>query len=93
MRKNFFEIRGRLLYKFLKKKCCLSQYIDNTLFYKNIQTRKSPKDIINFLAKNCDISYAFCWADTPQGQDYWEKLYDEFEHFSILEKKKIVKNE
>ena len=87
MKKNFFEMRGRLLYKFLKKKCCLSQYIDNTLVYKNFSTRKRPKDIIIFLAKNCEISHAFCWADTPQGYDYWAKLYGEFEYFSILEKK------
>lgn len=86
---------GRLLYKFLKKKCCLPQYIDNTLAYKNIPTTARPIDVMNFLTKNHVISHAFCWADTPQGQEYWAKLFSEFEkvRYIYLSEKRLVKNE
>lgn len=77
-------MKGRLLYKFLKKKRCLPQYIDNTLLYRSLSTTERPIDVINFLAKNREISHAFCWANTPQGHEYWAKLFSEFENLKYI---------
>ena len=75
-RKKFF--------RFLKEKGVFQLYIDNineqhpgldyifcVILWKNEVLSEENKCIEG-------IDYAFCWADTKQGHDFWSKIDDEW---------------
>ena len=61
----------KLLY-FLRKKGALNNFLDNT---------KEP-GLLAFAASHrlppMFLMSMFVWSDTPQGEDYWRKLQDEY---------------
>ena len=75
-RKKFF--------RFLKEKGVFQLYIDNIneqhpgLDY--IFWEKMWKNEVLSEENKCieGIDYAFCWADTKQGHDFWSKIDDEW---------------
>ena len=76
MEKKFF--------RFLKEKGVFQLYIDNIneqhpgLDY--IFWEKMWKNEVLSEENKCieGIDYAFCWADTKQGHDFWSKIDDEW---------------
>lgn len=67
-------LEGNLLYKFLKRECCLREYIDNIIAFSNKTTDIENIEVIDFLKINNSISSAFVWQNTKQGHGYWEKI-------------------
>lgn len=76
------NVKGRLLYKFLRENRCLYQYIDE--IFKSpefrLRTKRMPnkQNLINFLNVHSDISSAFSWSSTKNGFVYWENLNYKF---------------
>ena len=75
-RKKFF--------RFLKEKGVFQLYIDNIneqhLGSDYIFWEKMWKNEVLSEENKCieGIDYAFCWADTKQGHDFWSKIDDEW---------------
>lgn len=73
------NVKGRLLYKFLKKNRCLYQYIYEIVKSPHSITKMPNKqNLINFLNVYSDISSAFSWVSTKNGFLYWENLNYKF---------------
>ena len=72
------------IFRFLKEKGVFQLYIDNIneqhpgLDY--IFWEKMWKNEVLSEENKCieGIDYAFCWADTKQGHDFWSKIDDEW---------------
>ena len=75
-RKKFF--------RFLKEKGVFQLYIDNINEqhpgWDYIFWEKMWKNEVLSEENKCieGIDYAFCWADTKQGHDFWSKIDDEW---------------
>ena len=75
-RKKFF--------RFLKEKGVFQLYIDNIneqhLGLDYFFWEKMWKNEVLSEENKCieGIDYAFCWADTKQGHDFWSKIDDEW---------------
>ena len=72
------ELNIKLLYKFLKKKGKLQEFIITTKKYNKII---STDNILEIIKQDRSIGGAFHWAVTPQGHDYWRNLEIEFYRF------------
>lgn len=61
---------------FLIDNNCLGQFLDNCI------THRGSVQLSMYAFKHCStaevISYAFVWADTPEGHRYWENLYGKY---------------
>lgn len=61
------------LYKFLKEEGVYKQFV------KNCKTQKKGKDLIisgkGFKTAH-GIGSAFLWRETPEGYDFWDRLYN-----------------
>ena len=72
---------GRLLYKFLKQKHCLRQFVENRVRLKGDNYPNGGEELLEFLS-NTTIGSGFCWAQTPQGHGFWSKLDKEWGEFA-----------
>lgn len=91
MKLSFSEKKAKVLYKFLKKHCCLQQYVYNVIkssYAKNtyiIAEYIEDKNIIKlFISLDSDISNSFLWTNTKEGYLYWSTIHQKF----ILENNK-----
>lgn len=69
--------------EWMLKQPWLSQFVNNC-----IAGGSSPKRILLFLlGQHIDytISEAFCWGNTPEGDDFWSKIDDEIIEVSAKE--------
>ena len=80
--------QGRLLYKFLKQKRCLKQFVENRVRRRGDNRPNGGEELLKFLS-NTTISCAFCWAQTTEGHDFWSKLNNEYYKF-IEKNQKII---
>ena len=75
--------QGRLLYKFLKQKRCLKQFVENRARLREYNRPNGGNELLEFLS-NTTISCAFCWAETTEGHNFWSKL--DKEYYKFIEK-------
>ena len=77
-----YNLKARLLYKFLMKERVLHLYIEEVLKQNCEQfaarTYKSHKDVLALLSDYNDINYSLHWASTLQGHYFWEDLNNKF---------------
>ena len=77
----FSMLKQNKLYDMLTKEQ-RSQFVDNLLYRikYHINMDRKKQEIAYRLGNDLSASYtlggAFCWADTPQGYDYWRTLSD-----------------
>ena len=73
--------KAKLLYKFLKKNCCLQKYL------KNVEQQGSPayekykkhKDIIQLLIDgHCCLGALIVWVSTEEGDEFWSNMESKF---------------
>lgn len=75
----------KLFIDFLKKENAHERYLHNIRIQRNYEFKTLQNYIdpltIDTIRKTIQLGYTsglvdrgFCWADTPQGHDYWEKL-------------------
>lgn len=78
------QIRGRFLYKFLKRNTCLQPYIENYMHERNTPRLKFygkiNRDSFQNVMGRVTIMNAFAWANTKQGYGYWYRLSKKFEY-------------
>lgn len=79
---------GRLLYKFLKQKRCLKQFVENRVRRRGDNCPNGGEELLEFLSKTT-IGSGFCWAQTTEGHDFWSKLNNEYYKF-IVKNQKII---
>ena len=79
---------GRLLYKFLKQKRCLKQFVENRVRRRGDNCPNGGEELLEFLSKTT-IGSGFCWAKTTEGHDFWSKLNNEYYKF-IEKNQKII---
>lgn len=84
---NNSHFKAKALYKFLKQKRCLREYVTNVIQQHNPTHHEPTKryvlsnDLLQLIRDyHCSIDHSFTWAATPQGHDFWSKLDEEFEH-------------
>ena len=80
--------QGRLLYKFLKQKRCLKQFVENRVKLRGDNCPNGGEELLEFLS-NTTIGSGFCWTQTPQGHNFWSKLEKEYAKF-IEKNRKII---
>lgn len=80
--------QGRLLYKFLKQKRCLKQFVENRVRRRGDNCPNGGEELLEFLSKTT-IGSGFCWAQTTEGHDFWSKLNNEYYKF-IEKNQKII---
>ncbi len=87
-KKNKEELYGKILYKFLKRKGILYNFIENYLADRHESLKKLKKEKIIGILNKCPISGAFLWRSTKEGDSFWYKInsdfyryYDKFECF------------
>lgn len=74
--------RSKALYKFLKKKCILQEFIE-AIVDSNSSTilgnYAEKKDLIRMFDRfHGNIGEAFVWAHTKQGHNFWDSLNTDF---------------
>ena len=80
-------LRGKYLYKFLRKRMLLDKYLKNCENYRGLEynaAMEKAKRKNNIMLFFCtypyySISNAFTWASTDEGELFWRALYEEFE--------------
>ena len=80
--------QGRLLYKFLKQKRCLKQFVENRVRRRGDNCPNGGEELLEFLSKTT-IGSGFCWAQTTEGHNFWSKLNNEYYKF-IEKNQKII---
>jgi hypothetical protein len=82
-----YSLETRRLYKFLKEKRALKEYVENIMcqhkpcYYYDTANYNRTHDILQLILDNKNsIDYSFVWSVTPQGVDFWHRLDDEFEY-------------
>lgn len=85
---KFILFQSRLLYKFLKQKRCLKQFVENRVRLRGYNCPNGGEELLKFLS-NTTISCAFCWAETTEGHNFWSKLDKEYYKF-IEKNQKII---
>lgn len=84
-------LQARILYKYLKRNNCIADFATNVLEYEHRMNNPKAKNlrefnksnILNVLSDVGTICQAFTWASTPQGDQYWRRLNDEFWRFKM----------
>ena len=76
----FILRQGRLLYKFLKQKRCLKQFVENRVRLGGYNCPNGGDELLEFLS-NTTIGSGFCWIQTAEGHAFWEKLDKEYTEF------------
>ena len=84
----FILREGRLLYKFLKQKRCLKQFVENRVRLRGDNCPNGGEELLEFLSRTT-ISCAFCWAKSTEGHNFWSKLEKEYAKF-IEKNQKII---
>ena len=80
-------LRGKYLYKFLRKRMLFDKYLKNCKNYRGLEydtamdIAKRKNNIMLFFSiyPYYSISSAFIWASTDEGDLFWRKLSEEFE--------------
>ena len=75
------QMNNHILRDFLKKQNAWGEFVFNTRKSHTATPFYPFKE--NIKAKDI-IDYAFCWGNTLQGHDYWEKLH--YEYRKLMEK-------
>lgn len=81
------ELRGKYLYKFLRKRILLDKYLKACEDYRGLEyytlmdKAKRKNNIMLFFCSYpyYSISNAFIWASTDEGDLFWRMLSEEFE--------------
>ena len=80
-------LRGKYLYKFLRKRMLFDKYLKNCKDYRRVEydgAMEKAKRKNNIMLFFCtypyySISSAFIWVSTDEGDLFWRKLSEEFE--------------
>ena len=81
MNYNFRNRRqAQYLYKFLRKHNLFEKWFGNVKKQhpERFQQYNENHDILELLDMCRNIDYSFCWASTPQGHMFWEKMQRKF---------------
>ena len=73
---NTEEIK-KIFYRFLREEGAFTYYFKNL---DNDYRDESNRELYDMICKYPTeiINYAFTWRNTPQGQEFWERLHDEW---------------
>lgn len=73
---NKEEIK-KIFYRFLREESAFTFYFKN--LSKDYEDESNEELYYMILHHPTElIKYAFTWRNTPQGQDFWERLHDEW---------------
>ena len=78
------DLYGKLLYKFLKKKGLLQEFVQYHVNFCEKHSRPFPKlttkhNVFDFfVGQRLGISLAFSWDETHEGYKFWSLLDNEF---------------
>lgn len=93
-------LNAKILYKYLKRNNCFANFAKNTEEYtiKEIPGNRSSmddfskKNVLKTLNKIGSICKAFSWFGSPQGDQYWRQLDNDYYKFRehIVEQMKVI---
>jgi hypothetical protein len=95
LQNNWRDLRHKLLYAFLKRKCVLYKYAHNCRMSSYVGIRDANFDTLvkeHGIMKALNvypfkhINSAFNWSETKEGSVFWFHLYEEF--VDLLNKRK-----
>jgi hypothetical protein len=89
-------LNAKILYKYLKRNNCFANFAKNTI-KERLGNRFSMDDfskkkVFKTLDKIGSIGQAFSWIGSPQGDQYWRKLDNDYCKFRehIVEQMKVI---
>lgn len=93
-------LNAKILYKYLKRNRCLTNFAINTEYYTFKERPNSGIGIEDFSKKRIlktldsigSICQAFSWISSPQGDQYWRQLDNDYYKFRghIVEQMKVI---
>lgn len=88
-------LNAKILYKYLKRNNCFADFAKNTEEYTINHFSMddfSKKKVFKTLDKIGSICRAFSWINSPQGDQYWRQLDNDYYKFRehIVEQMKVI---
>ena len=88
-------LNAKILYKYLKRNNCFADFAKNTEEYtiNHISMDDfSKKNVFDTLCRVSSICRAFSWISSPQGDQYWRQLDNDYYKFRehIVEQMRVI---